>query len=893
MTTTTVQLVVKTFGQQSVERLNKSLLRTDSVIKQVGRSLAGLALGAGLKEAFSDAENLERVEKGLVRIQKQYKQFAGIQNEATRLAKKFEVSVVDSGKALTGLASRLGAQGVNLDEITTVYEGVTSALIATNRSAAETSSTMYQLSQALGSGTLTGDELRTISETLPELLNEIALAAGKSTKEIRQMAKDGQLTTDVIIKAAGALKTKYGPAVADGITPSRKLANALEGLSETVGKRLTPIILPFVKGLTDMVNAFGQLPEPVQTALVGITLFTAALLALGPIVGPLVAIMKALGGAMLALGVGGASAKAVAGLGMMTKAVLILKGALLALPWVALAAGVTALGVVAVDYYQKQAKLNNLIQGGSDDIDEYKTAIAGKKTELEKASEKLRRMEKNSSSASRAINAQKRRVRELREQLELLEGTYDVKVRLQIQSDQIGAEVERRAKEAGGRAVGFDTLSGAGIREAIERANGTWKDPVEEVKKTKGRSGGGGGGGGSTPRESQIPELTRELELAQDLEGIQSRINEASLAGNEQLKLRLEGEARLRELMKEEADIKAEDIPEGERKLKLLKLGVDVRMQELETRRQLDELAKSEADAIQGALIPLQQQTELLQAKLEGREDEVRLLQEAENIARNIKGLEAGDVLPILQKNQALEEQIAAAKELEAVYKSVATAIASELTGAFKSIINGTKSVDEAFADMAKGIANKMLDLAMKMLTDVLIQQLMNLFKNLFSPVPSMNSGLPLNGFADGGRPPMNRPSLVGERGPELFVPDSAGTIIPNEVAFGDAQDAMTSESSSRSTAFADAGEAMAMASSTRNSNSAESDGKQAVSAIEQHITSGKSTVSFETYRVGEMDVVSREEALKIGMQSAKQAEANVYRGMRNMPAIRARTGAK
>ena len=34
--------------------------------------------------------------------------------------------------------------------------------------------------------------------------------------------------------------------------------------------------------------------------------------------------------------------------------------------------------------------------------------------------------------------------------------------------------------------------------------------------------------------------------------------------------------------------------------------------------------------------------------------------------------------------------------------------------------------------------------------------------------------------FADGGRPPVGRPSIVGERGPELFMPDRAGTIIPN-----------------------------------------------------------------------------------------------------------------
>ena len=34
--------------------------------------------------------------------------------------------------------------------------------------------------------------------------------------------------------------------------------------------------------------------------------------------------------------------------------------------------------------------------------------------------------------------------------------------------------------------------------------------------------------------------------------------------------------------------------------------------------------------------------------------------------------------------------------------------------------------------------------------------------------------------FANGGQPPVNKISVVGEKGPELFVPRSAGTIIPN-----------------------------------------------------------------------------------------------------------------
>ena len=37
-----------------------------------------------------------------------------------------------------------------------------------------------------------------------------------------------------------------------------------------------------------------------------------------------------------------------------------------------------------------------------------------------------------------------------------------------------------------------------------------------------------------------------------------------------------------------------------------------------------------------------------------------------------------------------------------------------------------------------------------------------------------------LMAFADGGDPPVGVPSLVGERGPELFVPKQAGTIVPN-----------------------------------------------------------------------------------------------------------------
>ena len=50
----------------------------------------------------------------------------------------------------------------------------------------------------------------------------------------------------------------------------------------------------------------------------------------------------------------------------------------------------------------------------------------------------------------------------------------------------------------------------------------------------------------------------------------------------------------------------------------------------------------------------------------------------------------------------------------------------------------------------------------------------------------NLSGNLGIKGFADGGRPPLNRMSLVGENGPELFNPGSqSGTIIPNHAMGG------------------------------------------------------------------------------------------------------------
>ena len=63
-----------------------------------------------------------------------------------------------------------------------------------------------------------------------------------------------------------------------------------------------------------------------------------------------------------------------------------------------------------------------------------------------------------------------------------------------------------------------------------------------------------------------------------------------------------------------------------------------------------------------------------------------------------------------------------------------------------------------------------------------------------------------LPGFANGGRPPVGRPSVVGERGPELFVPGSPGTVVPNHELGGSSTNVVVNVDASGSSVQGDEG---------------------------------------------------------------------------------------
>lgn len=120
------------------------------------------------------------------------------------------------------------------------------------------------------------------------------------------------------------------------------------------------------------------------------------------------------------------------------------------------------------------------------------------------------------------------------------------------------------------------------------------------------------------------------------------------------------------------------------------------------------------------------------------------------------------------------EAEAKAAQELNAVYQQIGDTISSGVVDALKGAVDGTTSLADAATNMLDGLIDQMLTLATNML----------IFGNIggtFSSGSGLLGGLFGGGFfADGGRPPVGQPSIVGERGPELFVPDTSGTIIPN-----------------------------------------------------------------------------------------------------------------
>lgn len=91
--------------------------------------------------------------------------------------------------------------GITLEQTASLTDTVAKSISISGGSAASAEAALVQFGQALASGVLRGEEFNSISEQAPALLKAIATGLETNIGQLRAMAAQGQLTTDVVIKS--------------------------------------------------------------------------------------------------------------------------------------------------------------------------------------------------------------------------------------------------------------------------------------------------------------------------------------------------------------------------------------------------------------------------------------------------------------------------------------------------------------------------------------------------------------------------------------------------------------------------------------------------------------------------------------------------------------------
>jgi phage-related minor tail protein len=110
----------------------------------------------------------------------------------------------------------------------------------------------------------------------------------------------------------------------------------------------------------------------------------------------------------------------------------------------------------------------------------------------------------------------------------------------------------------------------------------------------------------------------------------------------------------------------------------------------------------------------------------------------------------------------------------------------NKLEDSIIGVMDGTKSLKDAFSDMAQSILSDLIRMQIQEsitgpLSGFLSKGLSSLFGGGGGGFASGFAGAPALGFADGGVTSSRRPYLVGERGPEMFVPNMTGRVVPTK----------------------------------------------------------------------------------------------------------------
>ena len=207
---------VETYDRK-VQQLNSELEQTDGKasaaaggLGKIGSVLAGFASLSFAKSMLDTADAMQSINTQVRQVVSSESEYLAVQRQLLDVANNTRASLESTANLYVSTSRALKDYGYTQQEILTFTEATNNAMAIGGVQAQQQAAALMQLSQALGSGVLQGDEFKSIAEAAPILLDTIAEYMGKSRAEIKKLGSEGQLTADVIFKAISGASEKFG-----------------------------------------------------------------------------------------------------------------------------------------------------------------------------------------------------------------------------------------------------------------------------------------------------------------------------------------------------------------------------------------------------------------------------------------------------------------------------------------------------------------------------------------------------------------------------------------------------------------------------------------------------------------------------------------------------------
>ena len=216
---------------QAVLKLGGAYLALNKVVRQVGKSIDTAT------QAASGEQRIKALSAG-------FDDYREVLAATERAQEKFNLGTIESQDAFAQLFGRLRPAGFALSEVETIFNGFNTAAALTGATARESAGALLQLTQALGAGFLSGQEFNSVAEQAPAVLQAIAKEVDRPIGQLKQLARDGKLTSEVLLNALKRVETEGADRLAEALdTPAQKvknLQNKVEDLNIELGKLVLP-----------------------------------------------------------------------------------------------------------------------------------------------------------------------------------------------------------------------------------------------------------------------------------------------------------------------------------------------------------------------------------------------------------------------------------------------------------------------------------------------------------------------------------------------------------------------------------------------------------------------------------------------------------------------------